>query len=289
MIRTELINKAVEASNPPDEDMRRRTRAYFEGLSDEDIQKQYADFIGATDLEEQKEATRREREKLRIYQTSGLANIPVNDRELDRQLPGGLLTLETFASLIQNDDIKVKFIWQSQPFQRAKQARAKRTEADRENFLTAARELLASPCDANLNLVVSALGSGFSSYAIKAAVANGSIQLLAASPEELAEFHRQTVQDHQDMLKRLALKGDISTLRLLAQQEADANRRSVPQAQGELNLAAIKERDSHRGYPALPKSVTKFQIQSASQDYTKTLVQKYGKYQLLSRLMEAGE
>jgi hypothetical protein len=91
------------------------------------------------------------------------------------------------------------------------------------------------------------------------------------------------------MLRRLAAKGDVATLRLLAQQEAEANYRRVPQAQGELNLAAIKERDSHRGYPPLPKSITKYQLQAATREYTATLVQKYGKYQLLIRLMTEGE
>jgi hypothetical protein len=175
--KKQLVEQCIAASNPPDDDMRNRTRLYFEAFTEEDLEKEFSALIGQMDLDEQKEATRRERVKLQIFQTSGLANVPLNDAELDRQLPGGLLTLETFASLIKNEAIKNKFAWQTQPFTAAKRVRAERTEADRENFLTAARELVVSPDEANFSLVVGALGSGFSSYSVKAAVASGQIQL----------------------------------------------------------------------------------------------------------------
>ena len=290
--KEELVQKCTAASNPPDDDMGQRTRQYFEAFTEEDLEKEFEALIGKTDLDEQKEATRREMVKLQIFQTSGLANIEANEKELDRQLPGGLLTLETFYSLIQNEAIKNKFAWQTPPFQRAKQAARARTEADREEFTRAARELVLSPNEANFSLISATFGTGVSVGEIKQAVQSGKLQLLPASAEEHAEYYRQSVEEHNNLVRTLAQKGDpksMEALRRMAREEHEHNKVAVPVEQGMFNLEEIRKRDSHRNFPPLPKGVTKFQLQSASPEYTATLVQKYGKYQLLARLMEPGE
>ena len=273
-----------------DSDTKERALKYYENFDESYLEQELSKLSGLEDAAQAKANARRQQQLWLIFRDSGLENTVANEALLEQMMPAGTLSAELFHSLLKsNPGMASRFSWTTKPFQAAIQKQETATRQEREAFLQAMRELVASPNEANFSLVRGALGSGYSVFDIKAAVQSGQIQLAAASAEEMAQYHQDAIDAHQNMLKNLAAKGDVATLRLLARQEAEANRRTVPQQQAEMNLEGIKQRDSYRNYPLLPVSVTKFQIQSASREYTAILVQKYGQYQLLNRLMTAGE
>jgi hypothetical protein len=168
-----------------------------------------------------------------------------------------------------------------------RKAEAERQEKqDRETFAQAAKTLRSfSVNEANFNVTVQTLGPGFSVYQIQEMVAANGATLSPPTQEELNEWDRQAIAEHNARLRSM----DIPTLRKLAR-EAGARGPAAPQLDETQKVRAAER--SLQFQPLLPDSRFKNEIidyelvQQLSPLELKRLFQIYGSDQITARIKE---
>lgn len=238
-----------------------------------------------------------ERQAQEIYREYSLSQIfrtvvpghgvPVRNKASEDIVIGWLsfdekLSREWFLKVLQeNPSLASQFQWQSPDALDPK----KRLAQDQGTLAQAARTLRSFGVnEANLTVVRSVIGSGFTVYAIQQALASNALQLSGPSQSELDQWAEEDIEAHNQRL----LQADPTTLRLLARQES-ADKRVQEQAQRvNEQFEATKRRDEAIGYPQLPSEITKDQIRNAPTDKLKLWIKKYGNANVTARLQGRG-
>lgn len=154
-------------------------------------------------------------------------------------------------------------------------------QQDRRTFSEAARELGFSVNDANFALVRETLGPGFTiGQVCKMVLANPPQALSPATDEEIAEWHRQDIKEHNRALKN----ADILTLKKLTR-EAGARAGQAPPPEDD--LSAMRRRDEMLGRTVpLPVEITFQDIAKADPTQLRRWIQRHGEYAVTIRVRE---
>jgi hypothetical protein len=270
-------------------------------------------------LAETKAARDRAFQLMQIFKLSGLAGGTAeahNEALLDHYFPAGRssLSLENFRSLVQNESIRAKFVWASQPFAAVTQAEQETTRqatAVRQSFDDACRTLAVAgvadvrPSDANFGMVMANITPPFSLDKLNSAIRTVT-GLYPNSPQQIFVWRQSA-----DAAERHALVEEI-----ILDHSRDANSRAterkrllsrVPTEEMRQKVATIRERqrlrslsvddirkenifsqppadNSGSGFRSLPDTITKLQIHQANPEQLRRWLKFYGPDNLNARL-----
>jgi len=144
---------------------------------------------------------------------------------------------------------------------------AKELAQDKETFAALCRQNGLSECEANFKL-------WRGSQSIEG--------LASASPQELAKFREERIEQHNDALQKLG----HDQLRARVREEAEARQEATRQEQAARELESAKQRDAFGGYKPLPIEIDRKAIMAASSVQLKQWMKVYGDFQITKRLRE---
>jgi hypothetical protein len=214
---SQIIEKYTEANT--DSVTLQNARNYLTEQSEYEVQKTYDDVVTYS----AKAKAFREGQILKIYKHSGLINDAHNDALLNVLLPGVLLNVEAFRSLVElNPVIKNRFHWinATEPFAEVKakeqeqQAGAGQNETNFRNacrILAIAGTVNISPSLANWSLCRNAFGEEFPSLAkMLQVLGEGSVKGTSPnSPQTIAAWASDDLAQERQKLCHLIADAEI--------------------------------------------------------------------------------
>jgi hypothetical protein len=139
--------------------------------------------------------------------------------------------------------------FRKQQFEQQAPQRAAQLAEDKQTFIKAYNRLRSfTNNEANWNLVISTLGSGFSVYDLEQAILSNAIQLSKPTQDEHDNWTRQDVAHRNAELKAM----DIPTLKKELLREQTANRVAATQREENGMLEEMRLRDLQMNLPPLP-------------------------------------
>ena len=199
-----------------DDDTKNRARSYYENCDVDALQEEADKLSHKTDAYEAREAALRAQAKLQIFQHSSLVDNARNEQELDRLLPGPLLSFETFRSMLQqNPDIAKRFTFSGVPFGRVLQAEQQHRAAETHKFnmfqqacihLAVSGQADIAPSEANYGLISAQISEPVTTQSMIAALTNGAVQGLSGNAPGVVDAWREEslVQERQDLCRIIA-------------------------------------------------------------------------------------
>jgi hypothetical protein len=325
--RERIIQSIISLTTFPDEVTKQNARNYLNGLPLAELQAKREALV--TDPVEAayaaKESRRLAYAMLQIYKHSGLRNIQENDVALDR-IFGPALSLDLFRSYCDQNPAaaKLNFIWDGEPFGKAKQAEANRETAAThtyEAFCEAAKLVSVSgqanvaPNVANFGLIRSRINEPATVQRIVEALTNSSVKGLAPNDEEtIRDWKREGEVRERESLCRFIAEAtfgkrktdarspeviqygvEVEFQRLMTSRftPTETLREQVAQMKEARRLSKLTPEalraESRRGTPllttpALPEQITARQIKEANPTQIRLWVARFGQDAVNARL-----
>jgi hypothetical protein len=321
MDKQELIERIVTAGED-DPGIQQKSWSKLSGWGVQQLQDYYSELLvkpvneARRVLAETKAGALRARELYQVFKKSGLENVEVNQILLDQYLPGSMLSFSNFRSLVQNNDsIRTKFVWASQPFAAVTQAEQETTRQAtvvREAFNGLCRTLAVAgivdvrSSDANFSLVMGSITPPFTLDKLNSAIRTVT-GLFPNSPQQISEWRRDS-----EAAERLQLADQISACfskdpqtceierkRLLTRVATEDMRQRWDRIQearkyNNMDVDEIKKANllaapppNNTGFKPLPPEITKDAIRKAEPEKLRRWLRFYGPDNLNARLAGA--